>query len=34
VIADEELVFSKQREGRFPEAAEILAALTEISAAS
>ena len=27
VIADGELVFSKQREGRFPEIAEILAAL-------
>jgi hypothetical protein len=34
VIADEELLFSKQREGRFPEGAEILAALTETSAAS
>jgi predicted Rdx family selenoprotein len=27
VLIDEELVFSKQREGRFPELAEILAAL-------
>ena len=28
VIADDELVFSKQREGRWPELREILAALT------
>jgi predicted Rdx family selenoprotein len=28
VIADDELVFSKQREGRFPELAEILHSLT------
>jgi predicted Rdx family selenoprotein len=27
VIADDTLVFSKQREGRWPEAAEILGAL-------
>ena len=27
VLADGKLVFSKQREGRFPEPAEILAAL-------
>jgi hypothetical protein len=27
VLADGNLVFSKQREGRFPEPAEILAAL-------
>ena len=27
VIADDELVFSKQREGRFPELAEILQSL-------
>jgi predicted Rdx family selenoprotein len=27
VIADGELVFSKQREGRFPEEAEVLALL-------
>jgi hypothetical protein len=27
VLIDEELAFSKQREGRFPELAEILAAL-------
>jgi predicted Rdx family selenoprotein len=27
VLADGELVFSKQREGRFPEPAEVLAAL-------
>jgi predicted Rdx family selenoprotein len=27
VLADGSLVFSKQREGRFPEPAEILAAL-------
>ena len=31
VIADGDLVFSKQREGRFPEIAEILAALPETS---
>jgi len=31
VLADGELVFSKQREGRFPESAEILAALAETS---
>jgi predicted Rdx family selenoprotein len=28
VFADGDLVFSKQREGRFPEPAEILAALS------
>ena len=28
VIADDELVFSKQREGRWPELREILAKLT------
>jgi len=28
VVADGEVVFSKQREGRFPEEDEILAALT------
>jgi len=27
VFADEELIFSKQQEGRFPDAAEIRAAL-------
>jgi hypothetical protein len=27
VLADDRLVFSKQREGRWPETAEILAAL-------
>jgi predicted Rdx family selenoprotein len=27
VLVDDELVFSKQREGRFPELAEVLAAL-------
>jgi len=31
VLADGTLVFSKQREGRFPEAAEILLALAETS---
>ena len=31
VVADERLVFSKEREGRFPESAEILAALAETS---
>ena len=31
VIADGELVFSKQREGRYPEIAEILEALPETS---
>jgi hypothetical protein len=31
VIADGALVFSKQREGRFPESAEILAALAGTS---
>ena len=31
VIANGSLVFSKQREGRFPEAAEILTALAETS---
>jgi len=29
VLADGELVFSKQREGRFPEEDEILAALRD-----
>jgi Rdx family protein len=28
VLADDALIFSKQREGRFPEIAEIIAALT------
>ena len=27
VLVDDELVFSKQRQGRFPELAEVLAAL-------
>jgi predicted Rdx family selenoprotein len=31
VIADGELVFSKEREGRFPEIAEILGALPATS---
>jgi hypothetical protein len=31
VIVDGDLVFSKQREGRFPEIAEILEALPETS---
>ena len=31
VLADGDLVFSKQREGRFPESPEILAALGEAS---
>ena len=31
VLADGDLVFSKQREGRFPEPHEILAALGEAS---
>jgi hypothetical protein len=31
VIADGRLVFSKEDEGRFPEGAEILAALAEAS---
>jgi hypothetical protein len=31
VIADGDLVFSKQQEGRFPEIAEILEALPETS---
>jgi hypothetical protein len=29
VLADDVLIFSKQREGRWPELAEILAALKE-----
>jgi hypothetical protein len=28
VVADGQIVFSKQREGRFPDAGEILAAVT------
>jgi hypothetical protein len=31
VVADGALVFSKEREGRFPEPPEILAALAETS---
>jgi hypothetical protein len=31
VLADGELVFSKERTGRFPEAAEILAALPPLA---
>ena len=31
VVADDTLLFSKQREGRFPEPEEILAALKPVS---
>jgi hypothetical protein len=31
VIVDDELLFSKEREGRFPEVAEILTALPSTS---
>jgi predicted Rdx family selenoprotein len=30
VVSDGDLVFSKQREGRFPDAAEVIAALPRV----
>jgi selT/selW/selH-like putative selenoprotein len=31
VVADDQLIFSKKNEGRFPETAEVLAAIGELA---